>query len=250
MRVGSGAHDEALPGSLRCRAEHPLRERPFGQLMLALYRSGRQAEALAVFRELRQRLDEELGLEPGEELHTLERAILRHDPALAARPAPELKLDVPAAATQLIGRSRELTELRRPSSAKRSGWSRWSAPAEAARPSLRSRLAQTRRSLCDGVALVELGAVRSRLRHVRSRGGARVVEQPGEPLERRSPTAIADRELLVVLDNFEQVIDAGPFSSTSSAVRPGSRLSSLAVVSSTFPASRCSPFSRCRKPTR
>ena len=62
--------------------EHPLRERLRGFLMLALYRSGRQAEALETYRHGRQLLDSELGLEPGPELRELERAILAHDPAL------------------------------------------------------------------------------------------------------------------------------------------------------------------------
>jgi YVTN family beta-propeller protein len=68
--------------------EHPLRERLQGQLMLALYRSGRQADALERYRHARQSLVEELGLEPGPALQDLERAILAHDPALAplARP--------------------------------------------------------------------------------------------------------------------------------------------------------------------
>ena len=64
--------------------EHPLRERLIGQLMLALYRSGRQADALESYRIARRRLVDELGLEPGRELQELERAILAHDPALDA----------------------------------------------------------------------------------------------------------------------------------------------------------------------
>ncbi len=67
--------------------ENPLRERLRGQLILALYRSGRQAEALEVYRETRRVLADELGLEPSPELRELERAILQQDPALAATPA-------------------------------------------------------------------------------------------------------------------------------------------------------------------
>jgi DNA-binding SARP family transcriptional activator len=65
-------------------AHHPLRERLRGQLILALYRSGRQAEALEAYRETRRVLAEELGLDPSLELQELERAILQHDPALQA----------------------------------------------------------------------------------------------------------------------------------------------------------------------
>jgi DNA-binding SARP family transcriptional activator len=64
-------------------AEHPLRERLRWLRMLALYRAGRQAEALEAYRDAREMLVEELGIEPSEELRELERAILRHDPSLA-----------------------------------------------------------------------------------------------------------------------------------------------------------------------
>jgi predicted ATPase/DNA-binding SARP family transcriptional activator len=67
----------------RMVTDHPLRERLRGQLMLALYRSGRQAEALEVYRQFRSTLMEELGLEPSSALRELQAAILRHDPVLA-----------------------------------------------------------------------------------------------------------------------------------------------------------------------
>jgi DNA-binding SARP family transcriptional activator len=63
-------------------AGHPLRERPRGQLMIALYRSGRQAEALDTYQEARRVLVDELGIDPSPQLQRLERAILNHDPAL------------------------------------------------------------------------------------------------------------------------------------------------------------------------
>lgn len=67
---------------------HPLRERLRAQAMLALYRTGRQADALAVYREGRRRLADELGVEPGPELQRLQRAILTQDPSLEPHPAP------------------------------------------------------------------------------------------------------------------------------------------------------------------
>ena len=83
-----GAGGELVGELQRLVGEHPLRERLRGQLMLALYRSGRQAEALEAYREVRELLLEELGLEPAPALGELETAILRHDPALRTAPAP------------------------------------------------------------------------------------------------------------------------------------------------------------------
>src|SRR5947207_2505025 len=74
-----GAAQQLVPELEALVAENPLQERLRGQLMLALYRCGRQADALAVYRETRRLLREELGLEPGRALQELERAILRQD---------------------------------------------------------------------------------------------------------------------------------------------------------------------------
>jgi class 3 adenylate cyclase len=78
-----GHHAELLPELEAAIRDQPLDERLRALLMLALYRSGRQAEALEAYRDARAALDE-LALEPGEELRRLERAILQHDPAIAA----------------------------------------------------------------------------------------------------------------------------------------------------------------------
>jgi DNA-binding SARP family transcriptional activator len=83
-----GAAGELVGELQRLVADHPLRERLRGQLMLALYRGDRQADALAVYRELRNLFAEELGLEPAPALRELEAAILRQDPSLGAPQAP------------------------------------------------------------------------------------------------------------------------------------------------------------------
>lgn len=83
-----GRHREVVAEAEGLHARHPFRERFAGQLMLALYRSGRQADALEVYAATRERLAEELGLDPGPELQALSQSILRQDPSLAGEPAP------------------------------------------------------------------------------------------------------------------------------------------------------------------
>jgi len=86
--LASGRQQE-LVGELEALiAGHPLRERPRGQLMLALYRAGRQADALEAYRRTRKTLADELGIDPSPALQRLEQAILSQDPTLAPVPAP------------------------------------------------------------------------------------------------------------------------------------------------------------------
>lgn len=94
LELALGHHDDLVPELEALVRAHPLRERLRGHLMVSLYRSGRQAEALDAYQAARTVLRDELGLEPSEELQELQRAILAHDPALAA---PE-RVDLPAAA--------------------------------------------------------------------------------------------------------------------------------------------------------
>ena len=83
--LAAGRDAQVVADLERLVAEHPLRERLRGQLMLALYRSGRQSEALELFRRTRAELVDALGVEPGPELQELHRAILAQSPDLAAR---------------------------------------------------------------------------------------------------------------------------------------------------------------------
>jgi DNA-binding SARP family transcriptional activator len=95
--LAAGRHTELVGELESLVARHPLRERLRCQLMLALYRSSRQAEALDAYRAARRVLSEELGLEPSEELKRLEQAILRQDPALdpSEKADPELAREPP-----------------------------------------------------------------------------------------------------------------------------------------------------------
>ncbi|GGM30147.1 BTAD domain-containing putative transcriptional regulator [Dactylosporangium sucinum] len=118
--LAAGSTAEAVAGAAELVAADPVRERSRGQLMLALYRAGRQTEALATYRELRELLAERFGLDPGEDLDALAQSILRQDPALApAVPGPADRRDpwvpdtrLPAALDRFVGRERELAEVR------------------------------------------------------------------------------------------------------------------------------------------
>ena len=88
-KLALGAHAEVVGELEALIGEHPFRERLRGQLMLALYRCERQADALQAFQDARRTLVEELGIEPGDHLRELERAILAQDPGLQLAAAQE-----------------------------------------------------------------------------------------------------------------------------------------------------------------
>jgi DNA-binding SARP family transcriptional activator/tetratricopeptide (TPR) repeat protein len=128
-RLAAGEHVQLVPGLEQMVAENPLDEQACAQLMLALYRSSRQADALDAFHRLRRTLAEELGIDPSQALRDLELAILQQDPALdvpapgvmlpgAASPgaasreaAPPLPAQLPPAAPAFAGRDAELASL-------------------------------------------------------------------------------------------------------------------------------------------
>ena len=112
--LAAGRHQEVVGEIDALLAENPLRERLHGQRMLALYRCGRQAEALEAYRDARRTLIDEIGVEPTPELRRLHDAILRQDPSLDVEPAvtelpPELDT---AASPPLIGRDDDVRRLR------------------------------------------------------------------------------------------------------------------------------------------
>jgi DNA-binding SARP family transcriptional activator len=100
-QLALGSHGEIVPELERLAGEHPLDERLRGQLALALYRCGRQAEALDVIRVTRELLRDELGIDPSPPLRSLETQILNHDPGLAWD-GPEPPAEPPAAARRTV----------------------------------------------------------------------------------------------------------------------------------------------------
>jgi DNA-binding SARP family transcriptional activator len=118
--VHVGRHADVIAELSQLASAHPLRERLHGLLMLALYRNGRQAEALAAYRRVRRMLVDELGTEPGSELRKLHQQILDADPDLevplpgpltAGGPGPVVPRELPGPPRHFVGRAEELAEL-------------------------------------------------------------------------------------------------------------------------------------------
>jgi predicted ATPase/DNA-binding SARP family transcriptional activator len=203
-----GRSDDVLAEALTLAREHPLRERLQYLAMLALYRAGRQSEALDRYVEVRRRLDEELGLEPGAELRELQLRILRQDPgldahALAAGAAGAL----PVQPNPLVGRERELEALaellaRRDARLLVLTGAGGSGKTRLAHAAAREAAA----GFANGAAIVELAPLREPALLVPTIASALgVAEVPGEALLDTLAAALSGRELLLVLDNAEHL---------------------------------------------
>lgn len=214
-----GRHAAAI-GELEAMVrEHPLRERPWRQLMLSLYRSGRQTEALRTAQRLREQLRDEAGLEPSSELQALERAIACDDPSIqpsgsaaeraaAAPGSRRSRQALPDAVTELVGRTTEVERLVEALPSARvltligtGGIGKSRLAEEVAR-----RVADRFR---DGVRAVQLAAVRDEGAVLAAVAAVLDVEQrPERSLERSVIEVLGPLDMLLLVDNCEHVIDA------------------------------------------
>jgi predicted ATPase/DNA-binding SARP family transcriptional activator len=212
-------HGALCPELGQLVAEHPLRERLRGRLMLALYRSGRQAEALDTYRAGRVLLVAELGIEPGTELRRVHEQVLAADPALdlpasagAAFPSlwslggPKLRNNLPAQVSSFIGRDAELAEVRALVGGSRLVTLTGAGGAGKTRLALQVA-AGLLDSARDGVWFVDLAPLGDPdLVAVTVADVLGVRLEPGRPVLGTLVEAVGGRSLLVVLDNWEHVI--------------------------------------------
>ncbi len=182
--------------------EHPYRERLWRQLMLALYRAERQADALSAYRRARTLLDD-LGLEPSEELRELELSILRHDVPQAL--APEQRHNLPAPLTSFVGREAELADIERLLEQARLVTLTGVGGAGKTRLALETA-ARAVPHCPDGVFFVDFSGLGDPLLVAAEVASALGVgEQTGSTVAERLAVHLRDADLLLVLDNCEHV---------------------------------------------
>jgi predicted ATPase/DNA-binding SARP family transcriptional activator len=205
VALALGEHREVVPALRTTLQENPFRERVWAQLMLALYRSGRQADALETFQEARRVLAEALGLEPGPELRHLQDAILAHDPAISVVPvAPRGRGNLPASTTSFVDREDALAEvlelMRRHRLVTLTG------PPGVGKSRLALEAARSfEREIRDGVSLVDLG--RAAGAEDVARLIAQAVDVRGSDPFARVTARLRNSEALVLLDACEHVLE-------------------------------------------
>lgn len=211
-RLVLGEHADVAREAERLVAEEPLRERRWGLLMLARYRAGRQAEALEAYRQARHLLREELGIEPGRDLRELHGAILRHDPGLDWEPPATgaVRHNLPFRRSSFVGRGPEREALAGLLDAAR--LVTVTGPAGVGKTRLTLEVATaTLGRFRDGTFLVELAPLREAALVLPA--VAKVLDvavaPTGDPLEPLG-AFLADREILLVLDNVEHLPEAAP----------------------------------------
>jgi predicted ATPase/DNA-binding SARP family transcriptional activator len=217
-----GRHLEII-GELRGLVHaHPSRERFYAQLMLALYRAERQVDALEVYRDARWTLVEQFGVEPTQELRDLERAILQQRPTLTAapssrgQPAVGHRTTIPALTRRLIGRQGETDELSRQlTSADVRLVTIVGAGGVGKTRLAREVAAAVQGHFAGGAHWIELAGL-ARAADVASTIATELGTVPvgGESSEDAVCRALESEDALVVIDNFEHVLDAAPFVST------------------------------------
>lgn len=213
-----GRHDQITARLEKLVTESSLRERRWAQLMTALYRSGRQAEALAAYQRLRQAVIDEFGIEPSPELQDLQHRILTQDPRLAVPKVPvaasgsgrelEHLNNLPVPLTRFVGRRRELAETRRLLGTSRLLTLTGVGGCGKTRLALELVVGELNRHP-DGVWLVALDALADPDRVPRAVAtaiGAR--EQPATSLTDVVVDVLRPKQSLLILDNCEHLIEA------------------------------------------
>ena len=216
-----GRHQDVAAELKRLVPEHPFRERLRAQLMLALYRCGRQSDALEHYRRTAELFAEELGIEPGPELKARERAILNHDPSLRLTPLAEP--DLPSPPNRLVGRERELEEVAALLSQPETRLVTLTGTGGSGKTRLAVEVAaRLQRELREPAFFVDLAPLAEPRLVLAAIAGAVGVEETGRaPLRHTLRAFLRHRQLLLVLDNFEHLLDAGPDIATLIADVPG-----------------------------
>ena len=203
-----GDHDALVPELEGLIAAEPYRERFRVQHALALYRAGRQVDALAAIRTARELLVEELGVDPGPDLQELERRILRHDPLLAApdAPAPAL-LQLPTPPTPLVGRRLEVAAVCAQLRREDVRLVTLTGPGGAGKTRLAlAAAAELGPELHDGAVFVDLASVHDPGLLGSVLAQTLEVGDAAGTVEDALMTALRERSMLLLLDNLEQLV--------------------------------------------